>query len=483
MWFVSTIVGRDAVEQADTLIGVFLAICGNILISFALNIQKLAHNQLSEQACKGLHGRPPLPAATTQTITSTPSCIGSPTPPDSPQPGLKYTDGYSKSQQDPECLAQEEYDTNYLRSKIWWLGIALMVVGEIGNFMAYGFAPASTIAPLGTTTLVSNAILAPVLLDERFRKQDFLGIIFAILGAASVVSSSKSHEFKLSPELVAAALMQTRSVIFYAISIMAISILTLLSPMYGARNILIDLGLVAFYGAYTVVATKGLSSLLSMTLYRLFTYAVSYVLLAVLVFTALMQVKYLNRAMQRYDSTAVIPTQFVLFTISAIAGSAVIYRDFDNDDPSHLYRFVLGCLTEFLGIFLITSGRDPSTRKEDVINERSKTHVPPPLDSSQPLPTIVTEPPTPTAIHITTSTSSSTETNRETDNVSESTPLLYPTCDGDEHRQRSVSSQRSLRRVGSIFRGISLHSQLAGEGLISDDDRTTSETSLSNDTH
>lgn len=72
---------------------------------------------------------------------------------------------------------------------------------------------------------------------------------------------------------------------------MAISILTLLSPMYGARNILIDLGLVAFYGnlrmmlggheqgifivleigAYTVVATKGLSSLLSMTLYRLFT--------------------------------------------------------------------------------------------------------------------------------------------------------------------------------------------------------------------
>lgn len=81
-----------------------------------------------------LHGRPP-PAATTQTVTSTPSCIGSPTPPDSPQPGLKYTDGYSKSQQDPECLAQEEYDTNYLRSKIWWLGIALMVVGEIGNFM------------------------------------------------------------------------------------------------------------------------------------------------------------------------------------------------------------------------------------------------------------------------------------------------------------------------------------------------------------
>lgn len=92
----------------------------------------LQHNQLSEQATKGLH----TPVAPT-VISNQPhaSYIGSPTPPDSPQPNLKYTDGYSKSQQDPECVIQQEYDTNYLRSKIWWLGIALMVVGEIGNFM------------------------------------------------------------------------------------------------------------------------------------------------------------------------------------------------------------------------------------------------------------------------------------------------------------------------------------------------------------
>lgn len=51
-----------------------------------------------------------------------------------------------------------------------------------------------------------------------------------------------------------------------------------------------------------------------------------------------MQVKYLNRAMQRFDSTAVIPTQFVTFTISAIVGSAIIYRDFDDDNPWQLTR-------------------------------------------------------------------------------------------------------------------------------------------------
>jgi hypothetical protein len=51
-----------------------------------------------------------------------------------------------------------------------------------------------------------------------------------------------------------------------------------------------------------------------------------------------MQIKYLNKALQRFDGVAVIPTQFVLFTISAIIGSAVIYRDFDNEDAEHLLK-------------------------------------------------------------------------------------------------------------------------------------------------
>ena len=29
-----------------------------------------------------------------------------------------------------------------------------MVLGEIGNFSAYGFSPASLVAPLGTTTVI-----------------------------------------------------------------------------------------------------------------------------------------------------------------------------------------------------------------------------------------------------------------------------------------------------------------------------------------
>lgn len=38
----------------------------------------------------------------------------------------------------------------YLRSKLWWLGLLLMAVGESANFISYGLAAASVVAPLGT---------------------------------------------------------------------------------------------------------------------------------------------------------------------------------------------------------------------------------------------------------------------------------------------------------------------------------------------
>lgn len=70
-----------------------------------------------------------------------------------------------------------------------------------------------------------------------------------------------------------------------------------------------------------------------------------------------MQIRYINRALQRFDSTQVIPTQFVLFTLAVIIGSAVLYRDFESITATRATKFVGGCLLTFLGVYFITSGR------------------------------------------------------------------------------------------------------------------------------
>jgi len=76
------------------------------------------------------------------------------------------------------------------------------------------------------------------------------------------------------------------------------------------------------------------------------------------VLSALMQIHYLNRALQDFDATQVIPTQFVLFTISVIIGSTVLFRDFEAATSDRVGKFVGGCLLTFFGVYLITSGRE-----------------------------------------------------------------------------------------------------------------------------
>ena len=105
--------------------------------------------------------------------------------------------------------------------------------------------------------------------------------------------------------------------------------------------------------------------MLSSTLWRALTTPVTYALLAVLIGTAIMQVKYVNKALQRFDSTQVIPVQFVMFTLSVIIGSAVLYRDFEKVEAENVVKFIGGCLLTFFGVFLITSGRPRNNDDSD----------------------------------------------------------------------------------------------------------------------
>jgi len=122
-----------------------------------------------------------------------------------------------------------------------------------------------------------------------------------------------------------------------------------------------------FLGAYTALSTKGVSSLLTYRLWRVLTFPITYALVIILVATAIFQIKYLNRALQHFSSTVVIPTQFVLFTLSVILGSSILYRDFEKATPDRVLKFVAGCALTFSGVYLITSGREKE--EEDIFDD------------------------------------------------------------------------------------------------------------------
>ena len=382
--------GGSQLRQWSSIIGIVTAIIGNILISFALNTQRYAHirierehnesHHLSTKARKGGAGRGRNYGTTTQEdIAEERARLNANAPgPSGPQETQKTTpasphDGDDDGDESHPLKASFESDDtltpekdqddssdgrkSYLKSGYWWAGIVMMTVGEAGNFLAYGFAPASVVSPLGVVALISNCLIAPLLLKERFRQRDFWGVLVAIAGAVTIVLSAKNSETKMGPDDVWDAIKRWEFLLYLGISCGAIIALMIASPKYGGRTILIDLGLVGLFGGYTAISTKGVASLLSDTLWRTFTFPITYLLVVVLVVSAVMQIRYVNRALQRFDSTQVIPTQFVLFTISVIIGSAALYREFESTTATRVGEFTGGCLLTFFGVYLITSRR------------------------------------------------------------------------------------------------------------------------------
>jgi drug/metabolite transporter (DMT)-like permease len=404
--------GKDLTSKDwSSLIGIVTAIVGNVLISFALNTQRYAHLRLSQDSSERAekrraerrrrnkkngkrsgngkskargdarhYGSDALQQQDEQEVIAEERARenarygpangqleleeeeepqeGDPLIPSlGSRKSSSSTAGSALSNGGDEKGEDEGKSKSYLRSPIWWLGISLMVLGEAGNFLAYGFAPASIVSPLGVVALISNCLIAPLLLHEKFRWRDAVGVVIAVGGCVTVVLSASDSNPRLDPDIIWDLITTWEFETYLGVTVGLIIVLLFASNKYGHKSILIDIGLVGLFGGYTALSTKGIASLLSNKIWKVITFPITYLLLAVLVFTAVMQIKYINRALQRFNATMVIPTQFVMFTLSVIIGSAILYRDFERESAEDAYKFVGGCALTFLGVWCITSGR------------------------------------------------------------------------------------------------------------------------------
>ena len=264
----------EKLHEWSSFIGIVTAIVGNILISFALNIQRYAHTRLAnEQDGKeepykqarrhpkgyGTRQQGKIAEQRANANLSAPTEHGELAEGEGrigggsfmPRPSLHSHTSSESTMKQSEKPQEHPDRKSYLRSPYWWVGIVLMIVGEAGNFLAYGFASASIVSPLGVVALVSNCIIAPCLLKERFRQRDFWGVMVAVAGAVVVVLSAKNSEDKMGPRDIWDAITRWEFELYLGITAAVIVVLMWASGRYGERSIVIDLGLVGLYGNCT----------------------------------------------------------------------------------------------------------------------------------------------------------------------------------------------------------------------------------------
>ena len=104
--------------------------------------------------------------------------------------------------------------TPYYRMGSWWLGLGLVVIGAIGDFIALGIASQALVTALGGgTTLAVNIAIAKFWLNEELSWWDVRGVAFIIIGAVTfAVTTPASRVYSLDYLLLRAKSTQFRPV-------------------------------------------------------------------------------------------------------------------------------------------------------------------------------------------------------------------------------------------------------------------------------
>uniref|UniRef100_A0A8D0GBS8 NIPA like domain containing 2 n=1 Tax=Sphenodon punctatus TaxID=8508 RepID=A0A8D0GBS8_SPHPU len=248
----------------------------------------------------------------------------------------------------------------YYTSKLWWCGMILMGIGELGNFAAYGFAPAMLIAPLGSVSVIGSAVISVLFLKETMRAADILGGTLTIAGSLLLVTFAPSANQELTARKIENYLVSWPFLTCVILEIITFCILLYFYKKKDVKHIVVLLTMVALLASLTVVSVKAVAGMITLSVKSnmQLTYPIFYVMLTLMVMSCVFQVKFLNQAMQLYDATVVVPINFVFFTASAILAGAIFYQEFQGVAVLSVFMFLFGCFLSFIGVFIIARHKE-----------------------------------------------------------------------------------------------------------------------------
>uniref|UniRef100_A0A8C3IMD4 NIPA like domain containing 3 n=1 Tax=Chrysemys picta bellii TaxID=8478 RepID=A0A8C3IMD4_CHRPI len=346
---VSVLPHEDPYSYKENLIGALLAIFGHLVISIALNLQKYSHIRLA-------------------------------------------------GSRDPRA---------YFRTKTWWCGLFFLLLGELGVFSSYAFAPLSLIVPLSAVSvigkrkgllylcfckiayenamqynflslLIASAIIGIIFIKEKWKPKDFLrryvlsfvGCGLAVVGTYLLITFGPNSHEMMTGDNITKHLVSWPFLLYMLVEIILFCLLLYFYKRKNANYIVVILLLVALLGSMTVVTVKAIAGMIVVSIQGSLQlgYPIFYIMLVCMVATAVFQARFLTQASQLYDSSQIASIGYILSTATAITAGATFYLDFTGEDVLHICMFALGCLIAFLGVFLITRNKKKSIPFEPYIS-------------------------------------------------------------------------------------------------------------------
>lgn len=150
-----------------------------------------------------------------------------------------------------------------------------------------------------------------------------------------------------------------------------IALITLVVPRYGSSHILVYILICSMIGSLSVCACKGLgiglrqvflgmSDDLSTGLFWFLVFAV--------IASITVQMNYLNKALDIFETSLVTPIYYVLFTTFVLIASSILFKEYSRITYTDITGNLCGILTTVIGIFLLNSFKDFELSLEDLKN-------------------------------------------------------------------------------------------------------------------
>ncbi|WVZ68004.1 hypothetical protein U9M48_017001 [Paspalum notatum var. saurae] len=250
----------------------------------------------------------------------------------------------------------------YLMEPLWWVGMVTMLVGEIANFIAYMFAPAVLVAPLGALSIIVSAVLAHFTLNEKLHRMGVLGCGLCIVGSTMIIVHAPQERTPSSVEQIWHLATQPSFICYAAIAV-AVSLFLMLycAPRYGQTNIIVYVGICSVIGSLTVMSIKAVGIAIKLTIEGINQagYFQTWVFAVVSTTCIIIQLVYLNKALDTFNTAVVSPIYYAMFTTLTILASAIMFKDWYGQKASNIASEICGFLTVLAGTVVLHSTREP----------------------------------------------------------------------------------------------------------------------------
>ncbi|XP_021183589.3 magnesium transporter NIPA2 [Helicoverpa armigera] len=265
----------------------------------------------------------------------------------------------------------------YLKQWLWWLGLLTMGIGEAANLLAYAFAPAALVTPLGALSVLVAAVLSSKFLNEKLNFIGKIGCFLCIIGSVIfVIHSPKSEEVSSFSELLNKLFDYLFLSYVGTIFLMGLIIKLVFIPRFGNTNILVYLLLCSSIGSLTVVFCKGVALGIRESFssnVNNFTNYMFWLLCITAVICIMIQMNYLNKSLDIFNTSVVTPVYYVMFTILVIIASGILFKEWDHMNTVDIIGCLCGFLVVITAVFMLNAFKDFKISFKDLnLNTRNR---------------------------------------------------------------------------------------------------------------